>query len=178
LAAILNELYPLRGAVRVGTAEAIFGVDAATKSRLGPGKSRSTGYFAFDVLNVEGADVHAMPLKDRRAILYARQRRRRRRAATMSERYPTNHDALEWPGESNVTDGLNGAPGILNFRIQKDPGQPRVRALQVETTVGTFTVAFDPRIAVALATTLISEALAIDPSLKENFIGHANKSPA
>jgi hypothetical protein len=96
----------------------------------------------------------------------------------MSERYLADHDTAEWPGESIMIDGLNGAPGILNFRIQTDPGQPRVRALQVETTVGTFTVAFDPRIAMALATALISEALVIDPSLKENFIGHANKSPA
>src|SRR5437763_15298749 len=32
-------------------------------------REREPGYVLFDVLNVEGADVRAMPLKDRRAIL-------------------------------------------------------------------------------------------------------------
>ena len=32
-------------------------------------RRRDPVYVAFDVLNVEGADVRAMPLKDRRAIL-------------------------------------------------------------------------------------------------------------
>jgi hypothetical protein len=93
--------------------------------------------------------------------------------------YPTNHGAPQSPGKPFVTDGLNDAPGLLGFKILADPTQPRVRALQVETTGGDiFTVAFDGRSAMALATALVSAALAIDPTLKENFKEHINKSEA
>jgi hypothetical protein len=93
--------------------------------------------------------------------------------------YPTSHSAPQWPMESIVTDGLNDAPGLLGFKILADPTQPRVRALQVKTAGGgIFTLAFDGRTAMALATALISAALAIDPTLKENFIEHINKSEA
>ncbi len=72
---------------------------------------------------------------------------------------------------------MNDAPGVMGFQILEDPRQPRVRALQVETAGGgTFTLALDARVAMALATTLVSAALAIDPTLKENFIEHVNKS--
>jgi hypothetical protein len=78
-----------------------------------------------------------------------------------------------------VIDGLNDAPGLMDFEILEDPRQPRVRALKVETAGGsTFTLAFDARVAMALATALVSAALAIDPTLKENFVEHINKSEA
>jgi hypothetical protein len=92
---------------------------------------------------------------------------------------PTSHGAHNRPRNSIVKDGLNHAPGLLDFKILADPTQPRVRALQVETAGGgIFTLAFDGRSAMALATALVSAALAIDPTLKENFIEHINKSDA
>jgi hypothetical protein len=76
-----------------------------------------------------------------------------------------------------VKDGLNGAPGLIDFKILEDPHQPRVRALQVETVSGTFTLAFDARAAMALATALVGAALAIEPALKENFVERVHERP-
>ncbi len=65
-------------------------------------------------------------------------------------------------------DPLRNAYGLVDFEILADPRQPRVRAVHIETSDGgRFTFAIDPRTAMALASALISAALAIDPTLKE-----------
>src|SRR5262249_39551642 len=90
--------------------------------------------------------------------------------------YPSNDDNLQRPGRSFLADGLNGAPGVKGFQVLEDPTQPRVRALQIETAGGgTFTLAVDAKVAMALATALISLALKIDPALKEQFVERVTK---
>jgi hypothetical protein len=89
---------------------------------------------------------------------------------------PQAHDVLRWLKSAPMKDRLNGAHGVLNFQILADPNQPRVRGLQIETAGGTFALAIDAKVAMGLATALISAALAIDPTLKEAFVEHVNKS--
>jgi len=73
-----------------------------------------------------------------------------------------------------VKDGLNDAPGVRVFQVLEDPRQPRVRALQIETAGGgTFTLTLDAKVAMALASALISVALTLDPTLKETLVEHS-----
>jgi hypothetical protein len=79
------------------------------------------------------------------------------------------------PDENNafVKDGLNDARGVRGFHVLEDPRQPRVRALQIETAGGgTFTLALDAKVAMALASALISVALILDHTLKETLVEH------
>ena len=107
-----------------------------------------------------------------------RDTRSQREMATMLVPYRSKDDDPEWT-INHVGDRLNDAPGLLGFEILEDPQQPRVRALEVRTADGgTFTLAFDARVAMALATALISAALSIAPTLKENFIEYVNEPEA